>query len=1326
MRRARGAALRDRDRPAPAPARDLSYTTGMAQDTARHDHETPHGESPYREPHVASGGGGGVDGPREVLGRFTAPLIGEVDAELGLGRAIRVELDREGLELQPGSGLVLRAGDLPTVELRRLQVDLVHGVVHSEAAALGPFFDRVLTVALCSALRHSLGWAPGTSIAEHAARRLKRPLRADGLPVWAQRRFPRARLGLDPATRVALEIEGAGVELRFSRPALLRVLGVGLQVVMVRFAFATGRLELRSTAGPLRRWLLRVVGFFLNRWLRPRLPAAMRVPGYDLFADEGRRGHLRELLRRLRGSEVEDAAGGRSGMGAGAGRAPHEQARAGRGERAGFAGVVSLGKAAVFAALQTLRVSADDMPELTRPLFRVPLGPFSGLALCTDRGGAVTLIKQPGGARLEAPLGLYLFADQFPELAELRVRRIVVLRGEDGELGFDLQTDPPLGALLRALLQRLTRAQLLPRLPLERLRAGGALDGAGGAHHVLWRQSLGPERELVLRTAAGAELRLAHEDEALVLSAPEGLELRFEGLPVPPATLKRLAYRWADGAIEADGTPALGPFGQELLARLAQARIAPLAPRGLGLPAVAAPELDPEIERAFPALLLDLPVPVLGRLQLRMDPGDTLAVELRPADIDAHSERGVVLVAVDMKLMMTIRGARHALPRRQLTVDAEPAPGAYVEALAGLCIEALAMPALRRLLPMWPDVPEDDEARWELAGALRGALAERLGVAVRLSLPPGAALSLRRAPDALELGATAPLRVEPEAPGLIGEFAVRRLRWQPAGERIGLLTLPPAGPLAHDLARRVLAALTPDLVSAALARRLALPAPTRPPPPLPTPVRPPLFEISPPLLGTLALQADTEHALDLSLRREGAELRCGAGMVLRASAFDLAVTVRRVEVNFLPFTVQVDAAPVAGELEGQLVTHALRGLFARFMGLFWPSDRSPRPEGEVLLALGGGQPWGPIELCVGPGGALGLHLDPTGLVLEAAAGLFVAGGALGWLPGFHLHRLAYDFSTGAVQLRISGVAQRRYHEIDPVGPLTESIVSHLARVLLAPRLPVWTQRLGMRVLPPPPPLDDDPERVAVWRFQLPLGYARIELMMDPGDVLRLRASREELAFESARGLRVEVPGLQLRVPFTHVRYHMHTGEVQVSGLGQLENALAEAVLRHELTRVDPTAAEPDEITLADVLDRFPVDDQGRRQLFADKLVRVLLDPYTTIVAVVEPGGLRVAAEPGLKLDGVAGLDYLFAGLRYSFADAAFHLDIERDGLLAGALRGLVTGEAEAVLNSLLRPLLPRAMRTPGYSLAADPEPSATLAALLRVVSLGKLARFSAS
>ncbi len=198
-------------------------------------------ETTYRTPHEETPSASGVLGPREVLGRISVPVVGDVDAEIGLGRSLHLELDRSELVVQPGSGLVVRAAELPTVVLRRLHVDLVQGVVRSDADALGPFFDRVLTVALCSALRQSLSWQPGGNLAELAARRMPHGARGGHLPVWAQRRFPRARVGVHPDTRLAV----------------LRVLGLGLKVVMVRWLFGAAKVEVKAAGlGPVRRLLL--------------------------------------------------------------------------------------------------------------------------------------------------------------------------------------------------------------------------------------------------------------------------------------------------------------------------------------------------------------------------------------------------------------------------------------------------------------------------------------------------------------------------------------------------------------------------------------------------------------------------------------------------------------------------------------------------------------------------------------------------------------------------------------------------------------------------------------------------------------------------------------------------------------------------------------------------------------------------------------------------------------------------------------------------------------------------------------------------------------
>lgn len=1289
-------------------AGNFLYTLRMAQDPT----------STYRKPHEASASPPGVDGPREVLGRISIPVIGDVDAELGLGRSLHLEIDRSEAVIRPGSGLVLRAPELPTVELRELHVDLVQGVVRSDADALGAFFDRVLTVALCSALRQTLSWKPGSSLAELAARRLPRGSRGGRLPVWARHAFPRTSVGVHPETRLALDLRGDALELSLSRPAFLRVLGLGLKVVMVRYVFGAARFEVKAAGvGPLRRAVLAFAAWLASRWVRARLPAAMTVPGYDLFADESRGNHVQDLVRRLRGHDEHRP----EDMGAGAGKHPHELARAGEGRRAGLGGMFSATKAAVFAAIQTVRLSADDMPAVTRSLVKLPLGPFSAVAICTDRGGDLAIVKHPGGLRLEAPLGIYLFTDQFPELAELRLTRVVLGLGDEGT-SFDLQTEPPLGPLLRALLHRLTGEHLIPRLPHDRLRAGGVLQTADAEHHVLWRHGLGDRRTMIVRTSAGAEVSLHHTEEALVLSAPAGLEVVFDGLPLPPARIERLAYHWQDGTIDADEGAGLGEFGNTLAGQLLRVRAAPHAPRGLGLHAAGGPGLDAAQERQFSATLLSIPVPLLGHIALRFDPQDTLGLDAGPDLLSMTSERGVLLVIPELKASLLIRGARYVLPRRALELDATPAPGPYVLALAGLCIEAFLMPLLRKALPLWPDA--EATAPWAMAQVLRTKLAERLGYAADLSLAPGAFLTIRRTPDTLILGATEPVQVSGD--GFLGELGVAAIRWLPGDGRIELLTQPAPGPLALDLARRLHARFTPDFLARGLAERLALPARVSEPPPLPpAPNRPALIELPLPLLGSLSLTVDRSHATTLSLRRDQLAARLGDGAVLHAEELGVHFNVRGADITFLPFTVELDSDPQAGELEDHLVTHALRGVFARFLTLFWPSHRSPRDGHDILLSLGRDQPWGPLDLCVAHGGAIELQLDPDGIGLRSDAGVFIAGEAVGWLPNFNVHSVRYRFNDGAVRMRISGVEERYYHEAASVSPFTEDLVAHLLRVLVIPHMPTWTQRLGLRILPPPAMPPVDPTHIAVWRAQLPGGYAQVNAMMDPTDTLTIRASREEFIFISERGLQIDVPGLHLRIPLQRARYHMQSGEVQVDELGQLENALAEAIMRHQLTVIDPTAADPGTTSLTDVLDRFPVEDDGRRVLFHDKLVRIMLDPETAFLAEVIPEGLRITVDPPLKIDGVAGFDFVFAGLRFDFADAKFHLDIQRDGLLAGVFSRLINKEAEALLESILLPLLPKAMRTPGYSLATDPNPSATLAALVRTLSLGKLGKLTA-
>lgn len=71
------------------------------------------------------------------------------------------------------------------------------------------------------------------------------------------------------------------------------------------------------------------------------------------------------------------------------------------------------------------------------------------------------------------------------------------------------------------------------------------------------------------------------------------------------------------------------------------------------------------------------------------------------------------------------------------------------------------------------------------------------------------------------------------------------------------------------------------------------------------------------------------------------------------------------------------------------------------------------------------------------------------------------------------------------------------------------------------------------------------------------------------------------------------------------------------------------------------------------------------------------------------------------------------GLRYCFGDARFLLDFEGDTAVAELFEKLIDARAEKALNEQLLPLVPAAMRTPGYRLSQDPQVRANIAALIR-------------
>ena len=1277
--------------------------------------------------------------PREQLAEFSLPILGPAQLELGLGAPVRLSLDREELRLTPGSGLRLRTrAALPPLSIRHFHIDLRRATVAVDGAGLGAFETRAASVALAAAFGLAFPWQPGSSLVDVAVQNL--PQRADGRR-RVLRRGP-VSLWVDPDTRLDLAITAESAELVLSHAVYLRVLAVGIGLLAVRYLFGRQRLELEGPPGqPLRNAMLRFVAWVATRYLRRRLPAALAVPGYDPFADPERRAHFMELAARLKPAKPASPAVEDLPVDAGetpdiAAAPPSAADTTAEPDDATAAEAVSTDSSEapvpadsrpvpsgsrpvpsgsrpvpadtsidapdspltrIKQRVRALKLAPGPIPDESRLLVVIPLGERGGLALCTDRGAAVELRRRGPRLALDAAAGLYLHAEQLPGLDALRIRHVAAAFGP---LVVEVGTSPALGTFTLAAIQQVARTMLTGKLPpavLARLAALGTSDE-------LLRQRLGASAEVVLRTPRDQEIVVRHAPDALELAIPAGLELEFPGIEfLPAATIKGLRYTWADGDLHLDATPALGDLGDLFVTQLLRHRGAPHLPPLLGArgPDASTP-IDPEIAAARPAVLLEHKIPALGLLQLRLDPKDCVAIRLSPAALELTTNTGLAVLLPELQLALVLKQFRFELGKRGFGTDVTL--GDYITEILTRLLEDKALAPLQQRLPMWrPGL--DPAVPWQIVRIAAGPLG-----AIDVQLPAGGAFVLERSADALELRADPALEIRAEKPQFVPLLAFLRLRWQPADDAFIVDFDPPVGPLVPELVQRLARKFAPAPVLARVARMLALPEPvTVPLPPAPPPAVAGqlVWETTVPQLGPVKVSIDPEHAVDVVFNRKHAAVTLGSGAVARLPGIGFSVQVQGVDITLRPLGAHLETQPEAGPLFDHVILHALRALLKDYADQFWPSDPAPRIGQDTLLVLGRGKPWGPLRVSVPTDGAIEVHLDRKGVRVRAEAGVFISGPAIDWLPDFYLHTLGYTFETGDVVLEISGIEETYYHEKHPVSPITQALLAHLIKVLALPKVPAWTARLSLQQFPLPPVPTLDPARIRMYKLQLPGDFGEIILSMAPDDAVTVRADDEEVSLISDRGLLATLPGLRFELSLRGVRYHMQSGEIQVGGLGQLENALLEAVVAHQLaTKVPQVASEtPGDVNgaVGTLLDQLPVDDKGRRILFHHKLVDLLLLPNARLEVRFTADGLAFEASPPIKIDGPARIDYMFGGIRYSFADASFHMNLGNGGaLLSGLFTDVIIYEVETRLNDMFKPLLPIPMREKGYSLAGDP------------------------
>ncbi len=117
----------------------------------------------------------------------------------------------------------------------------------------------------------------------------------------------------------------------------------------------------------------------------------------------------------------------------------------------------------------------------------------------------------------------------------------------------------------------------------------------------------------------------------------------------------------------------------------------------------------------------------------------------------------------------------------------------------------------------------------------------------------------------------------------------------------------------------------------------------------------------------------------------------------------------------------------------------------------------------------------------------------------------------------------------------------------------------------------------------------------------------------------------------------------------------------------------------------------------------------------DRSVEVVFEAGSRLSASLDPGGLHFTSDPGILLKVRHAPDLRITHIRWDFQEARFDCSATANWFdILGIIGAIGERKVEQVLNARLKPLLPEAVRRPGYSPATDPNLAATIAQLSRV------------
>ena len=1232
--------------------------------------------------------------PHETLFSAHIPGLGAVTVDLELTAAVRLKMNRRCLSLTAGGGLWIRLDDCTeAVCIEHLDVDLetLRVEVSSRGDHLGVLPAELLSSALAWALPQ-LGWAwvgrGDCSLLDELLNALPRD-REGRRQLWSYRVMKLAAgVWLSAAAEVEVVFSSTEIALNCSPCLQVEVPGLEFNIRSLRYAFGAGEVAVELAAGGKRatRWLaaslLKGLSWTATRWLREHLPPAMRAADYDPVQDEQRRAHFMALIGGLKGEKKPASTSESSG--------------------------------ALFAALLPAETSTRPLKATkATSLVQLPAGSMGMFAACID--DALRVERALNHVMISSEAGVYVELSGHAWLQTLKVHRVRVALDA---LTLSVETSPALGPFFDALAQRafdvFARSHVQSMIE-RRLGLGGVSETDQQlvvAHHDFG----GGVGALDVRMPPSGLLLIARSLEAFEVIASEGATISVSGLTfLPTLTLNKLRLSLQDGAVEIEGTPSLDAFGQRIVTQLVRHRVLPLLPAWLGFPRVAL-ALDLDATRGTsPLALLDVNIPVLGPLEVRVSPDAEIRTELRAGAWEVSVESSVLLLAHELDLALNVTRVRHDFTTPRLDADCSASLGDYGRQFLMLLLELFGWPPLSKLVPLpngetW--VPFENDT-------------------LSVQLAPGAALAITRRADGIWIESAEGLTIVTAATLPLPRLSLHDVGLSLPSGALSLRTTPEVGPCVPEVLERALKALAPPAV-AAVFERLGLPALDRRLAESEVPTEmvsaTTLFSTVAPRLGEVTVQYDMAQPIGVELQERRVGLRFGEGVLLRCPSIAFAGRLRGASVNLVTWACELDLLPSVGALGEEVLSKALTRFVKPWVQRFLPSPGLRQPRGRVYLAEIAAGEGEKVFLSIPKGGRVELEMNTQYFRMDCEGGVSVHGASIEWLPVFSLTMLEYALGIGEISLDVEGIEDGNYVEEHDVSLLSERLIEYLFKAIVAPLVPEKLRVLGIVEFDEDEgDLEEIEEVEAVRLFALNVSEVLGEVIvgLDPDDQVSICVSHpedprdREATLTSTEGLILALPGLRFMTRLESLRYHLESGEVQVDGLGQFENAMIEALIARKVGGARTGGGQEGPAPLSAYLQGLDRDKKGRCMLFASKAVDVLIDPDAKFTLTFNLDGLRFDAEPPIFLDGASIVNYHLEGLEYGFEEACFKLDLKRDNVFAGLLAKGLQGTIEQKITQRFVGFLPEAMRRPGYSMLNDPDVAGSITEIIQNFSVGK-------